>query len=365
MFPPPKPTTSHASAPRPAVEPPRQPLPQPSGARSATVDDVLADPLGTADHLNGRHSEAVRNFVKLVEVANEDRDAKVVSTLQSIADTARDSGYGKLGELRSAEVLAKELAYRPMDRMDVELPVVLTHGDDTAVANYRVTKRFPLFAGAPGFALEAEGAPPILVIRGTWSWGSLALALHQEGPAGDLANHGYDGLHPLRAVRGWLAEQTRPAVIIGHSLGGSIAQILAADSPHFVDRAYAFNAPGVPRKSAERWFATPEANRPPVTVLNSDKDKLTTCGDAIGRHVRICVAEKPVEGLLANLKQHHNRLLLSHGKGVALIDKGEVTGKTDAGLLSTFQGTTAASVMRCVASWIHEDKNTDTPCSVM
>jgi pimeloyl-ACP methyl ester carboxylesterase len=93
------------------------------------------------------------------------------------------------------------------------------------------------------------GRPCVLLVHGVaaharW-WDHIGPALAEAVPGGlrvvavDLAGHGESGSHPRYSIQGWGDDVlavgatcgTRPAIVVGHSLGGMVALAAAGRSP--------------------------------------------------------------------------------------------------------------------------------------
>lgn len=100
-------------------------------------------------------------------------------------------------------------------------------------------------------AFDERGAgPPLVVLHGLFgakrNWASIAKALapHHRVLAVDLRNHGaspWDAVHDYPALAGDVARFIRthvggPAAVLGHSMGGKAAMVLALEEPGLVER---------------------------------------------------------------------------------------------------------------------------------
>ena len=128
------------------------------------------------------------------------------------------------------ELIAKQLIYKDYKEGD-------------SIQGYKVEKVFKQGEGLYAIGLIKDGQPPVLVFRGS-----------QEGIDWvDNAHPGGVGVGQYNAalrlgVDKWLKEQaskgTKPDVI-GHSLGGALAQLTAADFSPWLGETVTFNAPGI------------------------------------------------------------------------------------------------------------------------
>lgn len=100
-------------------------------------------------------------------------------------------------------------------------------------------------------AFDDRGAgPPLVVLHGLFgakrNWASIAKALapHHRVLTVDLRNHGaspWDAAHDYPAIAGDVARFIRthvggPAAVLGHSMGGKAAMVLALEEPELVER---------------------------------------------------------------------------------------------------------------------------------
>lgn len=110
---------------------------------------------------------------------------------------------------------------------------------------------------------EIGEGPPLVILHGLFgnkrNWGIIAKALATEYRVltVDLRNHGDspwdpDMAYPVMAadVAGLIDRQVGgPAHVIGHSMGGKTAMLLAFDNPDLVDRLVVADIPPAPRNS--------------------------------------------------------------------------------------------------------------------
>lgn len=103
------------------------------------------------------------------------------------------------------------------------------------------TQRFP--------SKDASGAPPLLIVHGLFgsgrNWGAIARALsaRREVVTVDQRNHGESPWLPSHAyadmaadLAAVIAAEGRQMDVLGHSMGGKAAMVLALTAPHLVDR---------------------------------------------------------------------------------------------------------------------------------
>ncbi|MEH2130900.1 MAG: S8 family serine peptidase [Nostoc sp.] len=128
------------------------------------------------------------------------------------------------------ELIAKDLVYNDYKE-----------GED--VKGYKVEKVFKQGEGLYALGLTKDGYPPVLVFRGS----------KEEIDWVDNAHPGGVGVGQYNAalqqgIDKWLEEKAnnepKPDVI-GHSLGGALAQLTAADFSKWIGEIVTFNAPGI------------------------------------------------------------------------------------------------------------------------
>ena len=98
-------------------------------------------------------------------------------------------------------------------------------------------------ANAVQVTTAAKKRPTIVLVHGAWADGSSWSAVIQR-----LQEDGYNVIAPqfpltlltdnLARLRGVLAVQTEPTVLVGHSYGGQIITALGTDAPHVVGLVY-------------------------------------------------------------------------------------------------------------------------------
>lgn len=133
------------------------------------------------------------------------------------------------------EVLAKRLVYNDYKEGDLVQPA-----QSDREQGYRVDKVFKGGDGLYALGLVKDGQPPVLVFRGS-----------QEGIDWvDNTHPGGVGVGQYNAalrlgIDIWIKEQGTKPDVVGHSLGGSLAQLTAADFSQSIGETVTFNAPGI------------------------------------------------------------------------------------------------------------------------
>jgi pimeloyl-ACP methyl ester carboxylesterase len=146
-----------------------------------------------------------------------------------------------------AEALAKVVAY---ENWTVNSPVDVGPG---FVVNKVFSHRSD---GFYAIGLTSAGEAPVLVIRGT---DSAADVRADANPQGAGFNQFADNWRGRNGVKAWLDAMTRtagPVDIVGHSLGGALAQWIAAQYTHAgnpIGRVITFNSPGISTAYAKRF----------------------------------------------------------------------------------------------------------------
>jgi serralysin len=162
-----------------------------------------------------------------------------------------------------------------------------------------------------GLVPVSPDKPPVLFIRGT------------SEPIDDLANHdprgiGWNQFDANReAIAAWLIEiaqvtQQKPD-IVGHSLGGAIAQIVATELINLIGEVVTFSSPGTSHTIAQQFVQNGGAYKA-VTHYIVDGDVVSLAGDCfIAGKVFLQSFTDPAIEPLNNLKKHQliGRLLSS------------------------------------------------------
>ena len=165
------------------------------------------------------------------------------------------------------EVVAKVLAYRNLKvGHTIILPIMGKEGG-MEMATYVVDRVFDLWNKIRAFGLirsDNENGAPILLFRGTdFSFmneggrASIISDLDPKGPGYSLFEKGQKPLHD------WLKKRGRKGRVIGHSLGGVVAEYTLIHEPELISQkahecSYAFNFPGVPEKMSKDWDSLKE-----------------------------------------------------------------------------------------------------------
>ena len=142
------------------------------------------------------------------------------------------------------EQLARGLAYWE-PTWEVEAPV--------HVGDYTFAKAIPGPHGFHALCLESEQYGPAVVFRGTEDWPDWFANFHPEGV-------GYSQfIGSFGDVNAWIAQEAEsPVDLVGHSLGGALAQWFAAkltsvEHQREIDDLVTFNAPGISKVAADAF----------------------------------------------------------------------------------------------------------------
>lgn len=213
-------------------------------------------------------------------------------------------------EVRSLDWLATICAYILADYWAIRPHLKFEIFDETLQrpVDYEVAERFDLVGGLWAFGLlpvadqkGAEGATPVILVRGTEKnplkegfWGSWWLNADPNFPGASLCT-AKTRLPGHRALVQWLHEtcaaKDQKALLVGHSLGGTISIGLAIFEHQFVRKAVTFNAP-VSQKMFEAFERIP--NPPQVLQFQNSRDPLCKMESApIGRVYNLDFMESP------------------------------------------------------------------------
>ena len=111
---------------------------------------------------------------------------------------------------------------------------------------------------------ERGAGPPLVVLHGLFgakrNWATIAKALapHHRVLTVDLRNHGaspWDAVHDYPALAGDVARFIHthvggPAAVLGHSMGGKAAMVLALEEPGLVERLIVVDIPPAPSRTS-------------------------------------------------------------------------------------------------------------------
>jgi pimeloyl-ACP methyl ester carboxylesterase len=172
------------------------------------------------------------------------------------------------------EIFAKELVYgfdKPEFRAQIEQ--FLTQ------QGYRIDREFVnSTTGLQAFGLVAirGDKPPVLVFRGLDD-------LLDDRSAVDPNGIGVSQFAANREdIRAWLDSVGGPTVkpdVVGHSFGGALTQITAAEFPNLIGRVVTFNSPGTTRSIADRFIQN-GGNPQTVTHYVVRGDLVSLAGEA-------------------------------------------------------------------------------------
>ncbi|NJP12506.1 MAG: calcium-binding protein [Leptolyngbyaceae cyanobacterium RU_5_1] len=198
------------------------------------------------------------------------------------------------------EIASKEMAY-VFDNPQFSQPV----NEFLKTTGYKIDQ----FFNDPGTGFQAFGlipissnTTPVLVIRGT------------SEPIDDLANHdprgiGMNQFAANRAeIAAWLTKTAqatgRKPDVIGHSLGGAIAQIVVTELMNFIGEVVTFSSPATSWAIAERFLQKGGSGKT-VTHYVVDGDIVSLAGEAfIAGTVFFQSFTDPAINPLNNLRKH-------------------------------------------------------------
>jgi hypothetical protein len=134
---------------------------------------------------------------------------------------------------------------------------------------------------AVGLIPDDPTQPPVLSVRGTGGsptdekYGTLIDVIEDTNPDG--IGYGQFSAHKAE-IQAWLAAQTQPVDLVGHSLGGALAQTIAAHFPTEVGEVVTFNSPGIDSDTAE-LFVTQGGNPNSATHYITSGDLVSMAGE--------------------------------------------------------------------------------------
>ncbi|MDJ1176257.1 DUF4114 domain-containing protein [Roseofilum capinflatum] len=134
---------------------------------------------------------------------------------------------------------------------------------------------------AVGLIPDDPTQPPVLSVRGTGGsptdekYGTLIDVIEDTNPDG--IGYGQFSAHQAE-IQAWLAAQTQPVDLVGHSLGGALAQTIAAHFPTEVGEVVTFNSPGIDSDTAE-LFVTQGGNPNSATHYITSGDLVSMAGE--------------------------------------------------------------------------------------
>ncbi|MDJ1180116.1 DUF4114 domain-containing protein [Roseofilum sp. BLCC_M91] len=134
---------------------------------------------------------------------------------------------------------------------------------------------------AVGLRPDDPSQPPVLLLRGTGGsptdekYGTVIDVLEDTNPEG--IGYGQFSAHQAE-IQAWLAAQTQPVDLVGHSLGGALAQTIAAHFPTEVGEIVTFNSPGINSDTAE-LFVTQGGNPNSATHYITSGDLVSMAGE--------------------------------------------------------------------------------------
>lgn len=246
---------------------------------------------------------------------------QVSEALEQIATSNLDPEHAHLAGL---EVIARKLAYRRPNVLQrlgeqaftlqipgIAKPVSYRFGRMVEFGNSPIGGSLRAFSMLP----DEESAPPIIVFHGTKTnvftdvhmANTLLADIDPRGIGRSALNlFGTKLERPLDRFFDETTENgTQKAIVIGHSLGGAIAELAAIYKPSAVERAILFNAPGVHIAAFRKSEAEKAAEHYP-TILRFEPgegggvDPIVSLGARKRGHVVLIDRENGLDGLAAH-----------------------------------------------------------------
>ena len=188
------------------------------------------------------------------------------------------NGSNPIPESKTPSPLPKTPSHEDYQTLVSKAYSSYTKGQAVGVDDYTVNEIFGNpNSGFYALGLYSDTKPPVFVIRGT-------------GDADDIFDDtnpqsiGYGQFSAYQSqILAWLEkagrEKGRTPDITGHSLGGAIAQLVAANFPTKVKQVVTFNSPGISRSMANH-FSSGGANKNDVTHYIVSGDLVSMAGEA-------------------------------------------------------------------------------------
>lgn len=224
-----------------------------------------------------------------------------------------------------AETLAKALTYtEDLDGKTLKVPVKNADGK-YELKEFTISKVL-IGDKLPCYVLRCEGQTPWIVPRGTEiATQKTGDVEHREGAMESiLADCDPDGIG-YKALESLDVDELfgdTPVLIAGHSLGGLIANELAARYPDKVEHAYGFSAPGISQKTFDKIGDVPLKNK--ITNFQVEGDLVPSAGrrlvgtnyavrsdakDAIHAHLEHNLNRRTVTCTLIDTDKENDKLL--------------------------------------------------------
>ncbi|MCE5293972.1 MAG: hypothetical protein LLF94_05105 [Chlamydiales bacterium] len=225
------------------------------------------------------------------------------------AETANNfSAHGNWNESLIAETLAKALAYtEDLSGNTIRIPV--KNGQQYELKEFTITN-FPLGEQLPCYVLTAEGEKSWIVPRGTeiskGRTASMESILADCDPKG-IANRILDDAKKTRQLEELFYHAGENANIAGHSLGGLLANELAARYPDKLAHSYGFSAPGISRVTFNGLTDAQKAHlATKITNFQTEGDLVPSAGHHyIGKNFAVSTEAK--DAIHAHLQHNLNR----------------------------------------------------------
>lgn len=229
--------------------------------------------------------------------------------------TAAFQEHGDWNESLIAETLAKALAYTEgLSGKTLQIPV--KKGEKYELTEYTIQK-FALGQNLPCYVLTAEGEKSWIVPRGTeiatkkqegveHRQGSMESILADCDPKG-IASKVLEDAKKTRQLEEIFYHAGDNAVVAGHSLGGLLANELAARYPDKLAHSYGFSAPGISRSTFNSLTNDQkELLATKVTNFQTEGDLVPSAGHHyIGKN--FAVSTQAPDAIHAHLQHNLNR----------------------------------------------------------
>lgn len=138
---------------------------------------------------------------------------------------------------------------------------------------YRFSASF-LNDGLRAYGFVRDNLPPLLVIRGTETTDPELTRIHKQADLDDIGRKIFEA--NKESITKWLTTNTK-AVVLGHSLGGTIAERVAATCFENVAKLFTFSAPGIEKDLFNSFVK--KTRKIEIVHIKHKLDLIPNCGE--------------------------------------------------------------------------------------